>query len=109
MLMLRGHRAALKAKNLPLVTAIQFPRRSHFTERSVGRPHSPSPHPPFASGPAARLLPRRLTTMAEESMAKRMVWVDLEVTCFAARKLFQCQIFRSAWSLESESKVSSSN
>lgn len=80
MLMLRGHRAALKAKNLPLVTAIQFPRRSHFTERSVGRPHSPSPHPPFASGPAARLLPRRFTTMAEESMTKRMVWVDLELT-----------------------------
>ncbi|XP_078282787.1 small fragment nuclease [Rhinoraja longicauda] len=86
MLMLRGLKPALKAATLPrLVTATRLLRRRHLAGQSLGgfapAVGRPSPHPPLlASGPAALLKPRRLTTMAAESMAKRMVWVDLEMT-----------------------------
>ncbi|XP_051895964.1 small fragment nuclease [Pristis pectinata] len=87
MLMLRGHRAGLKAVRLGAVAVLRACGRCRSAGcllgsfvPSAGRPLSASLRPGFGSRPAVSLMPRRLTTMAAESMAGRMVWVDLEMT-----------------------------
>ncbi|XP_062894534.1 small fragment nuclease [Mobula hypostoma] len=87
MLMLRGFRVGLKVESLCTVAVLWSWRGSHFANclfgsftPSVGRPFLASRQPVFTSSPAALLMPRRLTTVEAQDMAKRMVWVDLEMT-----------------------------
>ncbi|XP_078388019.1 small fragment nuclease [Cetorhinus maximus] len=89
MLRLRVHRTEFKVAAafgcLPAVCC-----RPRSLAQCSGRPHPACPRPrcsekpPSAlstsSGSASHLLTRPLATMAAQSMAKRMVWVDLEMT-----------------------------
>ncbi|XP_067910011.1 small fragment nuclease [Heterodontus francisci] len=82
--MLRVHSAGLKALASGCCSAVCCRPRS--VSYRAGCLHSACPGPSRSQqlmsrfGPVFPLRPRRLTTMTAQSMAKRMIWVDLEMT-----------------------------